>query len=227
MEYHVINQVVSGLEVESRALIEDIVRANRQTTLIIGSNHCGKSYLLTQLFNFDRSRIKMFQCGGPHNTEHIIFDSFLNELKQLLRLSNQTEHISFFFDEITNEKLLREIMTLCNSRNISFYITAFNVPTTPFFHTPDVYAVDIFKRYSCCINSILNEGNYSEVRRLVAGDWFTLHAQVGKGVDYPDAIQQVNLQHRAQIAEKKLAKTKTIITSPYYNSLKVLDFYQK
>ena len=86
----------------------------------------------------------MFQCGGPHNTEHIIFDSFLNELKQLLRLSNQTEHISFFFDEITNEKLLREIMTLCNSRNISFYITAFNVPTTPFFHTPDVYAVDIF-----------------------------------------------------------------------------------
>ena len=35
---------------------------------------------------------------------------------------------------------------------------------------------------------------------------------------------QVN---RAQIAEKKLAKTKTIITSPYYNSLKVLDFYQK
>ena len=167
MEYHVINQVVSGLEVESRALIEDIVRANRQTTLIIGSNHCGKSYLLTQLFNCDRSRIKMFQCGGPHNTE------------------------------------------------------------TPFFHTPDVYAVDIFKRYSCCINSILNEGNYSEVRRLVAGDWFTLHAQVGKGVDYPDAIQQVNLQHRAQIAEKKLAKTKTIITSPYYNSLKVLDFYQK
>ena len=157
MEYHVINQVVSGLEVESRALIEDIVRANRQTTLIIGSNHCGKSYLLTQLFNCDRSRIKMFQCGGPHNTEHIIFDSFLNELKQLLRLSNQTEHISFFFDEITNEKLLREIMTLCNSRNISFYITAFNVPTTPFFHTPDVYAVDIFKRYSCCINSILNE----------------------------------------------------------------------
>lgn len=130
MEYHVINQVVSGLEVESRALIEDIVRANRQTTLIIGSNHCGKSYLLTQLFN-------------------------------------------------------------------------------------------------CDINSILNEGNYSEVRRLVAGDWFTLHAQVGKGVDYPDAIQQVNLQHRAQIAEKKLAKTKTIITSPYYNSLKVLDFYQK
>lgn len=89
MEYHVINQVVSGLEVESRALIEDIVRANRQTTLIIGSNHCGKSYLLTQLFNCDRSRIKMFQCGGPHNTEHIIFDSFLNELKQLLRLSNQ------------------------------------------------------------------------------------------------------------------------------------------
>lgn len=74
MEYHVINQVVSGLEVESRALIEDIVRANRQTTLIIGSNHCGKSYLLTQLFNCDRSRIKMFQCGGPHNTEHIIFD---------------------------------------------------------------------------------------------------------------------------------------------------------
>lgn len=35
MEYHVINQVVSGLEVESRALIEDIVRANRQTTLQI------------------------------------------------------------------------------------------------------------------------------------------------------------------------------------------------
>lgn len=123
MEYHVINQVVSGLEVESRALIEDIVRANRQTTLIIGSNHCGKSYLLTQLFNCDRSRIKMFQCGGPHNTEHIIFDSFLNELKQLLRLSNQTEHISFFFDEITNEKLLREIMTLCNSRNVNIGIS--------------------------------------------------------------------------------------------------------
>lgn len=66
----------------------------------------------------------------------------------------------------------------------------------------DVYVVDIFKRYSYRINGILNEGNYSEVRGLVAGDWFSLHAQVGKGVDYPDAIQQVNPQHRAQIAEK-------------------------
>lgn len=215
--------IIDEIRDEQKQILREFRSSNKRIRMIVGPHHVGKSYLLNQVFNESTSDVRIFQCGGPPGTEQIVNQSLYNDLVQITSIASPKSNITVILDEIVYPDIINRILEL-SPQNIIFFLSAFeNTLATNL--DEEVFAIDLVERFKNRIKGcIVRSSDWLPVSNLTVGDWFELYELHKNGCDLDDSIRSASIQHNRSVKEKQAAKTKTVISSSYYNCIKVYDF---